>query len=304
VANLATVALGPTGGLALAASTDTDVILDVVGWYAAAPATTTDSSPVASAYIPLSPERRTDTRFPITNAVNLSKFPGNGPLHAGETRTLSLDSFGGEFDAVDAVALNVTVSGPTAPGFLTIWPADKPQPNASSVNFGTGDAIPNMVIVPISAAHQLNFYNSAGNTDVIVDLVGLYETQFFGGLIFAGTTPTRFIDSRLGHGLPPRRLNAGETATISIGGTSPVPDGAAAVIMNAVVADSTTTTGFITVYAADDTQPNVSNLNVQIGRAAANQVMAPLSVDATSAIKIFNANGPADIIADVTGFFF
>ena len=70
------------------------------------------------------------------------------------------------------------------------------------------------------------------------------------------------------------------------------------------IADSTTATGFVTVYSADDSQPNVSNLNVQLGRAAANQVMAPLLLEQEAAINIFNANGPANIIADVTGFFF
>ncbi len=306
VANLVTVALGTDGGLSLAASTATDVILDVVGWYATPPTALPDKSPVASGYLPLTPERRTDTRFAMTNPVNLSTFPGDGPLHAGETRTLSLDSAGnaGEFEFVDAVALNVTVSGPTAPGFLTIWPADQPQPNASSVNFGPGDAIPNMVIVPISGAHQLKFFNSAGNTDVIVDLVGLYETMFVGGLIFESTAPTRIIDSRLGTGLTARPLNKNETATVTISGTNLVPNGADAVVMNAVIANSSTPTGFVTVYPSDDAQPNVSNLNVQLGRAAANQVIAPLRTEEAATINIFNANGPADIIADVTGFFF
>jgi hypothetical protein len=309
VANLVTVAVGPDGGLDLAASTATDVILDVVGWYATPPPVLPDKSAVASAYLPLTPERRTDTRFPMTNPVNASKFivngsPVNGPLHAGETRTLALDAFAQEFEAVDAVALNVTVSGPTAPGFLTIWPADQSRPNASSVNFGVGDAIPNMVIVPISSLHQLNFFNSAGNTDVIVDLVGVYETMFFGGLIFESTAPTRVIDSRLGTGLAARPLTANQTVTVTLSGTALVPNGADAVVMNAVIADSATPTGFVTVYSADDTQPNVSNLNVQIGRAAANQVMAPLLLEEDAAINIFNANGPANIIADVTGFFF
>jgi hypothetical protein len=51
-------------------------------------------------------------------------------------------------------------------------------------------------------------------------------------------------------------------------------------------------------------RPDVSNLNVQIGRAAANQVIVPLSQDGMNAMAIFNANGPADLIADVTGFFY
>jgi len=237
----------------------------------------------------------------MADPVNASTFPVNGPIHAGETRTLSLDSFPQEFNGIDAVALNVTVSGATAPSFLTIWPADKPQPNASSINFGTGDAIPNMVIMPISAAHTLDFFNSAGNVDVIVDLVGLYETNFFGGLIFNSITPTRIIDSRFGKGLLARPLNTNETATVQVGGVSPVPSFAFAVILNAVIADSRTATGFITIYPAEDPQPNVSNLNVQLGRAAANQVIAPL--DDSNAIKIFNANGPANLIADLTGWF-
>ncbi|MDQ1423550.1 MAG: hypothetical protein QOD72_1048 [Acidimicrobiaceae bacterium] len=305
VANLVTVGLSPDGGLDLAASTDTDVILDVVGWYAAAPASLPDTSTVASSYIPISPERRTDTRFPMSNPINKSTFLVDGPLHAGETRTLSLDSDPhDEFAPVDAVALNVTVSGSTAPGFLTIWPADEPRLNASNVNFGTGDTIPNMVIVRISDLHQLNFYNSAGNTDVIVDLVGLYATPFFQGLVFESITPTRIIDSRLGHGLPARPLGANETAAVSLAGlTSPIPPEALAVTMNAVIADSSTPTGFVTIYPADETQPNVSNLNLQLGRAAANEVMTPLSFDGANAIKIFNANGPANLIADVTGFF-
>ncbi len=148
---------------------------------------------------------------------------------------------------------------------------------------------------------MLNFFNSAGNADVIVDLVGVYETSFFGGLIFTSTTPTRIIDSRLGKGLLPRPLDSDETATVTVGGIGPVPSFASAVILNAVVADSTTPTGFVTVCPSQESQPNVSNLNVQLGRAAANQVMAPL--DASNAIKIFNANGPANLIADLTGWF-
>jgi hypothetical protein len=283
--------------ITLAASTATDVIVDVVGSYAAGPLVISEiHSSMGSAYTPVTPDRRTDTRLPMTNAANLSRFPVDGPIHAAETRTLSLDSAAGEFTGIDAVALNVTVSGPTAPGFLTIWPGDQPKPDASNINFAAGDTIPNMVIVPISALHQLNFYNSAGDTNVIVDLMGVYQNRFAGGLTFTTTEPTRVLDTRLGIGLPARPLAANETATLTL---APL----VVVVMNMVITDSAAPTGYVTVYSSDAIAPNVSNLNAQIGRAAANQVIIPISVATGSTVQIFNANGSANLIADVTGYF-
>jgi hypothetical protein len=308
VANLVTVAIGPSPvspgfvgpspfmAFLLVASTTTDVVMDVVGWYRRQRrrSPTPLLSPAASSRSPRAAHRHS---VPDDHPRQRSRFAANGPLHANETRTLSLDS----------AAASSTESTPSPS--MSRCPARPPRlPHdlaRRSVEAGRVKhqprpaAIPNMVIVPISALHQLNFYNSAGDTDVIVDLVGVYETGFYGGLLFASTTPTRVLDSRLGKVLPARPLNAGETVMVSVGsGPAPV-----ALVMNTVLVGSTTPTGYVTVYPADVPRPDVSNLNVQVGERRQSGDR-PLSADGANAIAIFNANGPVDLIADLTGFFY
>ena len=55
-----------------------------------------------------------------------------------------------------AVALNVTVVGPSIPGFVTVWPAGVGQPTASSLNYVGGQVVPNNVIVKVGALGVVN----------------------------------------------------------------------------------------------------------------------------------------------------
>ena len=72
-----------------------------------------------------------------------------------------------------AGALNVAVTGPTAPSFLTVFPGGTPRPTVgSNLNFVAGQTIPNMVLVPLGAGNTVTFYNNEGTVDVIADLVG------------------------------------------------------------------------------------------------------------------------------------
>jgi hypothetical protein len=300
VANLATLALGADGGLALVASTDTDVVLDVVGWYASAPTVLPDRSPVASSYLPLPSRRFVDTRVPDAGPYQTA-FAAAGPLRAGEIRNLPLGVFNVSCEcAADAVALNVTVADTSTSGFLTIWPADQPRPNASNISFGAGETIPNMVVVPEGGSGEISVYNSAGSTDIIIDLVGLYETPRYGALVFTSVPPTRIADSRFGTGMRAGPMQAGEVVELMPRSIPPVPASAHALVMNAVVADSSTVTGYVAIYSPAFHFEG-SSLNAQPGRAAANQVIVPLLT--AGAIDILNANGPANVIIDVTGFF-
>ncbi len=84
------------------------------------------------------------------------------------------------------VLLNVTVTGPTLGGFLSVRPADAPgTPTTSSLNFLTGQTVPNavQVNVPTAGADAGKIeitYNADGvlgpQTDVLVDVVG-YTTN-------------------------------------------------------------------------------------------------------------------------------
>ena len=75
------------------------------------------------------------------------------------------------------VAVNVTVAGPTAAGYLTLFPGDAQDPPVvSTVNFRQGQVRANNAVAPLGADGRLGILNgSAGSTHVIVDVVGYFE---------------------------------------------------------------------------------------------------------------------------------
>jgi hypothetical protein len=79
----------------------------------------------------LTPCRVADTRDPAG--------PYGGPaLSAGAIRNFAMAGRCGIPAEADAVALNVIVTQPTAPGFLTLYPAGVSPPLASTINYGPG----------------------------------------------------------------------------------------------------------------------------------------------------------------------
>jgi hypothetical protein len=75
-----------------------------------------------------------------------------------------------------AVILNVTVTNPTAPSHLTIFPADLAQlPNVSDLNVVAGLTVPNLVVVKLGANGKIGIYSRYGSTDVVVDVLGWYN---------------------------------------------------------------------------------------------------------------------------------
>ena len=79
-------------------------------------------------------------------------------------------------DAI-AVALNVTVTQPTMPSYLTVWPAGVGTPTASNLNFEPGQTVANMVTVGLGPASTVSLFNLAGTVDVIVDVDGLVRLR-------------------------------------------------------------------------------------------------------------------------------
>ncbi len=76
-----------------------------------------------------------------------------------------------------AIALNVTVVYPTAPGYLTLFPGDAPTPPVTStINFLQGQVRANNGVVLLGADGKIGIVNgSTGSTDVVVDVVGYFE---------------------------------------------------------------------------------------------------------------------------------
>jgi hypothetical protein len=76
---------------------------------------------------------------------------------------------------VSAVALNVTVTEPTSPGWVNVYGDGTSRPLASNLNFVPGQTVPNMVIAPVGANGMVDLYNGSGGTiQLIADVSGYY----------------------------------------------------------------------------------------------------------------------------------
>ena len=145
---------------------NTDVVADVAGWF-----------PSSSQLTPVVPARIMDTR-PGAQTID-GQAQGIGAIQSNGTTNLPVLNRGGvPASGVGAVVLNVTVTEPTAPGYLTVWPVGESQPLASSLNFVANQTIANLVIMKISTNTQVEFYNgSNGKCHVVVDVVGWFAEQ-------------------------------------------------------------------------------------------------------------------------------
>ena len=78
-------------------------------------------------------------------------------------------------DGVTSVALNVTVTEPTAWSYLTVYPTGTARPTASNLNFSPGQTIAVQVLVQVGADGKVSIYNALGATHVVVDITGWYS---------------------------------------------------------------------------------------------------------------------------------
>jgi hypothetical protein len=304
VPNLVTVPLSSSGAISIYnAAGATDVIVDVTGYYGPANV----SSPGVG-FSPLSPARICDTR-PTPQSGITDACTGNTRGAAGNPETITVQVAGnaGVPTGATAVVANVTVTNPTAQSYLTVYPAGATQPLASNLNFNAGETVPNRVIIPLSAGGALNIFNAAGATDVIVDVTGYYSSSSTG--LYEALSPARICDTRptpqsgITDACTTNTLGAGanpETITVQVAGNAGVPTGAAAVVANVTVTN-TTAQSYLTVYPAGATQPLASDLNWTAGVTVPNLVIAKLG--ATGTLNVFNAAGSTDVIIDVTGWF-
>ena len=152
VPNLVIVKVGTGGKVSLYNNSGTvDLIADVSGYY-------TDGSQL----VPTVPTRLLDTRNG-TGGVT-------GPT-AGKVDVTVLGQAGVPAGAT-SVVLNVTVTDPTGPGYLTVWPAGASQPAASNLNYVGGQTVPNLVITKIGNEGKISYYASTSKVNVIIDVLG------------------------------------------------------------------------------------------------------------------------------------
>ncbi len=161
---------------------NTDVIVDVNGYYLNSNQTTPGSS-----FTPIVPTRICDTRVanPPSVVNNQCDTSPNGTLGSNTTIEVNVagSGHGGTLDNVPinatAVVLNVTATNTTSNGgFLTVYPtpaSGSTAPNISDLNWSQGETRANMVVVKIGTNDSINVYNAIGSADLIIDVMGYYR---------------------------------------------------------------------------------------------------------------------------------
>jgi hypothetical protein len=201
------------------------------------------------------------------------------------------------------VVMNVTATQPSgaSESYLTVYPtagAPNTPPNSSNLNFREGVDVPNMVMVKIGTGGRVSIYNNAGAVHVLADVVGYFRPAT--GDRLNSTNPSRILDTRSAIGSSRSPIGEGESRTLQVTG-GVVPNGASAVALN-VTASAGTRGGYLTVYPGNlGSAPNTSNLNFSANQDIPNLVIVPLAPDGT--VKVFNAFGATEVIADVLGYF-
>ena len=71
--------------------------------------------------------------------------------------------------------VNTTVTEPTQPSHLTVYPSDVGSvPNAANLNFVGGQTVPNLVIVKVGVDGQVKLFNNEGQVHAIFDVAGYF----------------------------------------------------------------------------------------------------------------------------------
>lgn len=267
----------------------------------------TNVSLAGSEYTAYGPSRILDTRNGTGAAAKA--------VPAGEVLPLQVVGAGISGDTIPAgitaVVLNVTVTEPTANGFLTVFGDEnqagtpQPVPDTSNINFRTGQNVPNLVVVPVGANGVVDFYNGSptGSTDIIADVAGYFWQNISSR--YVPVDPTRILDTRKGIGtgaVAKIPANGSITLTVDGSGSGAVPSSdVTAVALNLTAVDSARN-GVITAYPAGEALPTVSNVNYSTGQTAANMAIVPVG---TNGQVVFhnNSTGPVDLIADVFGYY-
>jgi hypothetical protein len=268
-ANNTTIALAADGSLSAVykavAGHHAHVILDVTGYFLTGG---------GEGYFPLTPVRILDSR-PGHHIGVLTSFQANVSMTIPVRSVFTIPS-----DAT-AITANLTVTGQTKPGYVSVTLDPDNAPTTSTINFPLGDNRANGLSIPIEMDGTVSavYKAASGKADLIMDVTGYYSFSS-GGLLFHPLNPGRRVDTRqplgaLGYyngltgaqGTAPRQ--------VSVGDHFGVPVGALAITGNITVTGQTGP-GFVTLTDVSVPAPTTSTINFPLGDTRANGITTPL----------------------------
>jgi uncharacterized repeat protein (TIGR01451 family) len=281
-AGAAIVPAGPGGAVCAFATDDTELVLDINGYFVPA------SNTSALEFYPVTPCRLVDTRG-ATGALGGPSLVGNAarsfPIRSSSCNVPS---------AAQAYSLNYTSVPKGNLGFLTTWPTGQTQPLVSTLNAPTGAVTANAAIVPAGTNGDVSVFVT-NDSDLIIDIDGYFAPPGVGGLSLFPLSPCRVLDTRNPAGSQP--FNGAMNVDVA-GSVCPVPASAQAFVLNATVVPPGPL-GFLTLWPQGATQPTVSTLNAIDGAVTSNMAIVPTT---NGSISAFGLN-PTHLVLDISGYF-
>lgn len=262
-AAMAVVPVGVDGRVCVFAKTATDIVVDLQGAFVA--------GSEGDRFTPLATSRRLrDTR------------------DTGRSRRLVVETPA----RATAVAVNLTVTNATAPGWLRAAPCDVTT-GVSNVNFRAGEPVAGSAYVPTSADDTICVETNV-SADVVVDLTGTFRpaTSSSAGLSFVPVPPTRMLDTRSAIGGWSPVHGAGQTIDTR------VAPAAAEAVTGTITMVRPWTRGYLVAHGCDATPPT-SSVNAAPGAVLANSLTT--GVSPTGRLCVYAAPATQSVF-DVTGW--
>jgi hypothetical protein len=277
IANAVLATVAPNGTICAMSNTQVDIIIDTQGWF-----------DTPSTYQPLTPSRTIDTREGEVDTL--------GNIAAFQSLEVPVAGVGGVGAHPSAVMVNATITNPTDPGYLTIWPCDQPRPTTSNLNFVAGQTIANAVLATVAPNGTICAMSNT-RVDIIIDAQGWFDTS--SSPTYNPLTPTRAVDTRRGEVDTLGNIAALQTFGVPVAGVGGVGAHPSAVMVNATVTNPGAA-GYLTVWACDQPRPATSNINFVAGQTIANAVITTVSALGTICVV---SNTSIDVIIDIQGWF-
>jgi hypothetical protein len=270
----------------------THLIFDVTGYYVAGTSETEFKT--------ITPVRALDSRPGI--GIGLS-----GPFQKDVPRQLVIDPADVPAAAV-AISGNLTVTGQTGAGYLSIGPSNDSTPPTSNLNFPLGDTRANGFVSALGVPNDIYIvYKTTApgvrSAHVILDITGYYINDPT-GMQFFPLTPGRVMDTR---NVPLSGLSGPFAANgprrLDITGHWGAPLGARAVTGNLTVVNQTGA-GYVSATLISEVNPTTSVLNFPLGDTRANGATLPLNAGGRSwFVYKAPAGRTTHLIFDLSGYF-
>ena len=274
---------------------------NVSGWSSATNTTTVAtsatlvSSPGAEWY-PVAPVRLLDTR--TGNGLS-------GAFRNATVRTFQLTGRGGlPADAV-AVTANLTVTGATTSGYVSVGPTMDSTPTTSTLNFSSGQTAANGLTLRIGSGGKVGAVfrgtTTSSRAHLVLDVTGYYKVGGTGASWYP-LTPTRLLDTRVGTGLS-GRFKTRVARNVQIAGRGSIPSDVVAVTGN-LTAVSPTGSGYVSAGPTMTSHPTTSTLNLAKGTTRANNLTLRLGAGGKAGLVFVGPSGTAvHLVFDVTGYY-